>query len=62
MDTIFGFDKAEDIATYLASHAKENNLRITLTVEPERYEVNIEPWENVVIYCPYHQKEIKDCK
>ena len=59
MDKIFGFEKAEDIAKYLTEHARENNLRITLTVEPGRYEVIVEPWENVVMYCPYHQKEMK---
>ena len=62
MDKIFGFEKVEDIAKYLTDHVRENNLRITITVEPERYEMSVEPWENIVMYCPYHQKEIKECK
>lgn len=55
---VFGFENAEELAKYLIEHAKKDDLRITVTVEPERYEITVEPWENVVMYCPYHQKEI----
>ena len=58
MVNLLGFETAEDIAKYMIEHAKKDNLRITIMIEPGRYEINVEPWKDVVMYCPYHQKEI----
>ena len=60
MNSILGFDTVEEIAKYIIREAKEYNLRVTLEVEPGKYELSVEPWENVIVYCPYHQKEIKN--
>ena len=51
-----GLKDAQDIAEYIIARAKDNNLAVTLTVEPMRYELRVEPWKDVVMLCPYRGK------
>lgn len=51
-----GMKDAEEVASFLMKLAKEQNLSVTLTIEPGRTEVRVEPWQNVVMYCPYDKK------
>jgi len=51
-----GLKDAQDIAEYIMARAKDDKLSVTLTVEPMRYELRVEPWENVAMLCPYRGK------
>ena len=51
-----GMSDAEEIARFLMDHAREQKVSVTLTVEPGRTEVSVQPWENVVMSCPYHKE------
>lgn len=44
---------AEEVAKFLMQLAKEQNLSVTLTIEPGRTEIQVTPWDNVVVHCPY---------
>ena len=39
-----GLKDAQDIAEYIMARAKDDKLSVTLTVEPMRYEIRVEPW------------------
>ena len=51
-----GMSDAEEIARFLMDHAREQKVSVTLTVEPGRTEVSVQPWESVVMFCPYRKE------
>lgn len=51
-----GLKDAQEVAEYIMARAKDDKLAVTLTVEPMRYEIRVEPWENVAMLCPYRGK------
>lgn len=40
-----GMSDTEEIARFLMDHVREQKVSVTLTVEPERTEVSIQPWD-----------------
>ena len=50
-----GMKDGEELAKFIMEHAKEENLSVTLTIEPSRTEIRVEPFKDVVMYCPYHR-------
>lgn len=56
-DFFMNMKDAEEVANFLMKLAREQNLSVTLTVEPGRTEVQVQPWENVVMFCPYHREK-----
>ena len=54
-DFFMSMKDAEEVAQFLMKLAREQNLSVTLTIEHGRTEVQVQPWENVTVYCPYHE-------
>ena len=53
MDNLFGMETVDEIAAFILEKAKNEKVAVTLTIEPTRHELRVEPWENVVMSCPY---------
>lgn len=53
--SFMGMKDAEEIAAYMIKMAKDERVAITLTCEPGRTEIRAEPWENIVVACPYQK-------
>lgn len=56
-DLFLNMSNIEEIAMYIIKLAKEEKLSVTLTAEPGRTEIQVYPWNDVVVHCPYDKKE-----
>lgn len=55
MDELFNMNDVQEVAACILDKVKNEKVAVTLTIEPMRRELRVEPWENVVMFCPYRK-------
>lgn len=54
MAKLYGFEKVEEFAQYLISHAREEKLIVSAELSERGFTMTVEPLENRVYLCPHY--------